>query len=332
MTTDPQIEKGRRRPTQAAAEEGYMLLGLLVLVAILLLWLGVAATNEAFAIRREREVETARRADQYVRAIRRYYFVFHHYPGSVDQLEKTNNVRFLRRKWIDPLTHTTDWRTIAVGQNKTTPRGFFGEPLAGLPTVGLGAPAGSPQGTSGVPAAGAAIGTPSGGLSFGGPTPAPAAAAGALTSTGTPDTGAAGAGGGAGTAGAGIAPTGTSAAGGASATPTNSPFGSSGGAGGNNGVFMGIGSNATGNSILEINGQTTYQTWEFLYDPRVEQLRLKQQLNSGLQSSGTGGFGQTPSSSSPGTAAPGTTTPAPPQGTTPAPGNSPAPGGDTPIR
>ena len=33
---------------------------------------------------------------------------------------------------------------------------------------------------------------------------------------------------------------------------------------------MGVGMNATGNSLVVLNGQTTYQTWEFLYDPRVE--------------------------------------------------------------
>ena len=40
-------------------------------------------------MRREREVETEQRANQYVRAIRLYYRKFGHYPGSVEQLEKT---------------------------------------------------------------------------------------------------------------------------------------------------------------------------------------------------------------------------------------------------
>jgi hypothetical protein len=38
---------------------------------------------------------------------------------------------------------------------------------------------------------------------------------------------------------------------------------------------MGVGSSATGNSILTPNEQTTYETWEFLYDPRVEQLKQR---------------------------------------------------------
>ena len=123
-------------------EQGYMLLGLIVVIAIILIGLGVAASEVAFSLRREREVESARRADQYVRAIRRFYIKNQHYPGSIEQLENTNNVRYLRQKYVDPLTGKADYRLIPVGQNKTTVKGFFGQPLAGLATTGLGSVAG----------------------------------------------------------------------------------------------------------------------------------------------------------------------------------------------
>jgi type II secretory pathway pseudopilin PulG len=282
------------RPAVAAVgadDEGYMLLGLIVAIALLLLWLGVAATNVAFAIRREREVETARRADQYLRAIRLYYKKFGHYPGSIDQLEKSNNIRFLRRKWEDPLTKTTDWRLISVGQNKTTVKGFFGEPLAGLPTTGIGGPAGSqPAGTSGSAAAAGAspIGAPAGAGGLG-------AGIGTL---GSPATGTAAPAGGA-AAGAPGTASGTGTATGTGTGGTNSQSGSSNGLGGTGGAIMGVGTNATGNSILVVNEQTDYQSWEFLYDPRLELLKQQQQLNQGVQSSGAGSFGQTPAGTSP---------------------------------
>ena len=57
---------------------------------------------------------------------------------------------------------------------------------------------------------------------------------------------------------------------------------------------MGIGSSATGNSILIVNEQTTYQTWEFLYDPRIEKLKAAAALNAGVPTAGAGGLGQTP--------------------------------------
>jgi type II secretory pathway pseudopilin PulG len=287
-----------------------MLLGLIVAIAMLLLWLGVAATNAAFAIRREREVETARRADEYVRAIRLYYKKFGHYPGSIEQLEKTNNIRFLRRKWIDPLTGTTDWRLISVGQNKTTVKGFFGQPLAGLPTSGLGALAGSQS--PGMPGSPAAPGTPAAGAAagpggigagsgtLGGPSAGTAAPTGAAAG---PPGAAAGA-----ASGTGSASTGTGG--------TNSLFGSGNGLGGTNGAIMGVGTNAKGSSLLVVNEQTDYQSWEFLYDPRVELLKQQQQLNQGLQTNGAGSFGQMPRGASPASPA-GNQQPGAPSGTSP---------------
>ena len=115
-----------------------MLLGLIVVIAIILIGLGVAASEVAFSLRREREVESARRANQYVRAIRKFYIKNQHYPGAIEQLEKTNNIRYLRQRYVDPLTGKADYRLIPVGQNKTTVKGFFGQPLAGLATTGSG--------------------------------------------------------------------------------------------------------------------------------------------------------------------------------------------------
>jgi hypothetical protein len=57
---------------------------------------------------------------------------------------------------------------------------------------------------------------------------------------------------------------------------------------------MGVGSSASGNSIVVVNEQTTYETWEFLYDPRVELLRQAAALNAGAGSVGAGALGQAP--------------------------------------
>jgi hypothetical protein len=57
-----------------------------------------------------------------------------------------------------------------------------------------------------------------------------------------------------------------------------------------------VGSSASGNSIIVVNEQTSYQTWEFLYDPRVEKLRAAAALNAGASSVGAGALGQTPGS------------------------------------
>jgi type II secretory pathway pseudopilin PulG len=114
-------------------EEGFMLLVAVVLIFLVLLALSVAAPKVAQALRRDREVEAIHRGNEYVRAIQLYYRKFGRYPGNMDQLEKSNNIRFLRQKYEDPMTGKPDWRLIHVGEAKTTVKGFFGQPLAGLP-------------------------------------------------------------------------------------------------------------------------------------------------------------------------------------------------------
>jgi len=336
--TGPSISgtSGRECALQNArdGEEGYLLLGAIVAIALVMIALSVAAVKVSFALRREREVESMRRAQQYVRAIREYYLKFGRYPGSVDQLVNTNNIRFLRQKYVDPLTGKADYRLIVVGQNKTTPKGFFGESLSGLPGSGPGAgvgglgngAAGNGAATNGATANGFGANGPNGpGNSTGG-------AGGNNTATmgfggGNSAVAAQGAqanGPGAVTAqGAGVQAPGSQ----------NNPSSTtgSGGPGSNLGPIMGVGTSATGNSILTVNEQTTYDTWEFLYDPRVERLRQAGQLNQGVGTAGGGGNpaglgGATPTGA--GTSGPGGANGQQGQ----SPGNSAQPNGTSPIR
>ena len=261
------VGAGRAR----AGEEGYLLVGLVVAIFLILLALGVAAPTVAKALRRDKEVESEHRAEQYVRAIQLYYRKFGHYPGSIDQLEKSNNIRFLRQKYVDPLTGKADWKLIQVGQAKTTVKGFFGQPLAGIASTGLGSAAGmaSPGGTGTVAGAssggtssafgsssgssfgsssGSSFGSSSSGSSIGSSTPGlggtttPMTTSGSSTATvdGSSSTGSG---------------TGTSSGGIASQSATSFTGGGA--------PFLGVGSSATGDSIVVVNEQTTYPTWEF---------------------------------------------------------------------
>jgi type II secretory pathway pseudopilin PulG len=258
-------ERRESKPARSG-ERGFTLLGLIVAIALVLLALSVAAPRLARSLRRDREVEAVHRGNQYVRAIQLYYRKLGHYPGSIEQLEKTNNIRFLRQRYADPITGNADWRAIPVGQNKTTMKGFFGQPLAGIASAGLGSAAGM---------ASPGIGASAGGA-FG--------AAGAL--------GAPGASGATGSTGASGATGVTDPLGGFGASGAT---GQSAGISGTGGAFMGVGLDAPGNSIVELNEQTTFATWEFLYDPRVDQLKAKAAaLNGGLGSAAAGSLGQTP--------------------------------------
>jgi type II secretory pathway pseudopilin PulG len=305
-----------------------MLVGLIVAIFFILLALSVAAPKVAQELRREREVEAVHRGNQYVRAIRLYYKKFGHYPGSIEQLEKTNNIRFLRQRYVDPITGKDDWRLIKVGEAKTTVKGFFGQPLAGL-TPGLGSAAGNASaGPAGAGAAGA--GQPGFGASSSGGPGYSSPGTGGFGSSGAPTLG--GSSPGASTNGPatnGPATLGSSGASGSSDSSGSSGAGATNTLGSASGIasqssgstaggapFVGVGVPKEGDSITVLNEQTTYNTWEFLYDPRIEQLYAKGALFGG----GASGLGSAAGNSSGiGGAAP--TTPG--FGTTPASGSTP---------
>jgi len=290
MKSDKAQSAGGKARPQPSGEQGFMLLGLIVAIALLLIALSVAASKEAFSLRREREVESARRANQYVRAIQLYYKKFGRYPASIEQLENSNNIRFLRQRYVDPLTGKADYRLIPVGQNQTTVKGFFGEPLGGIASAGLGAAAGmQSNGIGGAAGVNGAFGASS---AFGA-----SGAFGASSATGP--TGASGTAGSSDASGQSGAFGGSSgASGGSSGLGSASGMQSQTGTGlpGSTGPFMGVGSSATGNSIITPNEQTTYQTWEFLYDPRIEKLKQAAILNGGADALGGGTLGQSPNS------------------------------------
>ena len=122
-----------------SAEDGFVLIGVLFLVVVILIMLAMAAPKIATSIKRDKELELYHRGMQYTRAIKLYYKKFGAYPISLDQLENTNNIRFLRKKYPDPFTGKPDWRMIHVGEAKVLPTGLFGQPLgvAGAGNTGM---------------------------------------------------------------------------------------------------------------------------------------------------------------------------------------------------
>ena len=285
-------------------EQGFILVGLIVAIFIILLMLGIAAPTVARELRREREVEAIHRGNQYVQAIRRFYLKNgNHYPNSIEQLEKTNNIRFLRQRYVDPMTGKADWRLIKVGEAKTTVKGFFGQPLAGLtPGLGSAASMASPGvgGTPGSPGYGGASSPSSPGSSTAGSlsgTPGAFATPGGSATPG----GTSGLSGSTDTSGVGGAPGSTGGLGNQSAF------------GGGGAPFVGVGSSKSGESITVLNEQPTYQTWEFIYDPRIEQLKAKASLFGGGPATSSGSnLGSAAGDASPGMGGPPTTTPTSP--------------------
>jgi len=241
------------------SEEGYVLVAVIFMLAILIIVLAIAAPAVKTELTRDREIETMQRGKQYIRAVQLYYRKFGRYPPNVDALVKpTNGIRFLRKKYIDPTTGKEEWRPIQFGQVKTQTPGFFGKPL-GMTGSGLGGDAGASN-------IGAPVGSSSG---FGSTSTGFGASAGGF---GTP------------TSGFGSTPTGTGS------DPSN-PTGTTGGIGsGSNPISGGAspGTSAFGGqtfggagivgfaptspkqSLLVYRKKNHYNEWEFVYDPLAD--------------------------------------------------------------
>jgi len=211
-------------------EEGYMLVAVIFMLALLTISLSVALPRIAKQIQRDREVETMHRGKQFIRAIKLYYKKFNAYPPTVDALVKTNEIRFLRKKYIDPTTGKEAWKPVLFGQNKApTAMGFFGQAITGSTMAGIG-----PSGGNGA----------SGGLFPQGQAPDPSAPQ-APPDPNSPFP----AGGGPGTTGSTIGSTGQT-------------FGGAG--------IIGFSPNSSKESILVYKKKTHYNEWEFVYDPMSE--------------------------------------------------------------
>jgi type II secretory pathway pseudopilin PulG len=297
----------RREPDP---EAGYILLAVIFLTVILLVSLAIAAPKIARSIQRDKEMETIHRGEQYKRALKLYYQKMGTYPTSIDQLVETNQIRFLRKKYKDPLTGKVDWKPVLYGQAHVRPLGFFGQPLM---TVGLagsssmyaatttatttdanGMPIASPDqpgqagtpGTSGL-GSNSSFGSPgssfgSSGSSFGS----------SGSSFGSPSSGF-------GSPTSGPSTFGSNAGTSTPGSTTSSPFGSNASSTsattfGGGGPIVGFTLPIDKPSLIEYKLQKRYNKWEFNYDPMEDQAQTMTGLaggGSGVPGQGIGGQG-----------------------------------------
>src|SRR6202142_4593878 len=97
------------------SERGYILLILMLFVALLAIAAGALAPSVVFRARRDREEEMIHRGVQYSRAVRRFVKKTGRYPSRLEELENTNNIRFLRKRYKDPITGK-DFKLLHVGE------------------------------------------------------------------------------------------------------------------------------------------------------------------------------------------------------------------------
>ena len=279
----------------------------LFLVVMVLITLAVAAPKMAADIERDREVEMVHRGKQYVRAIKLYYKKFGAYPPNMDALVKTNEIRFLRKRYKDPMTGKDDWHLIHFGENKTPSYGFFGQPLGGTggsPVAGVG-PGGLGNSVTQSTFGGSSTGGSSfGGSSFGGSSSLGGSSLGGSSFGSTSNNGSAsgsGASGSSGTSGS------TSGSTGSSGTGTDSTSGGNSGIGGSSispGIGGSTGQTFGGGGIIGVEGtspklailtwkkKTHFNEWEFWYDPNADLQTISSSGGVG-QPVGAGGINST---------------------------------------
>ena len=84
-------------------QRGYMMLTLMLALALVTIGLLTVLPAMKQQILRDREDEMRHRGTSYMRAIQHFYKKLGRYPMRVEELESTNNLRFLRKRYKDPM-------------------------------------------------------------------------------------------------------------------------------------------------------------------------------------------------------------------------------------
>jgi type II secretory pathway pseudopilin PulG len=320
-------------PLRRRRESGAMLLAVLFMVAMMVLAALAVAPSLVMQMKRDREEEMIHRGTEYARAIKKFYKKFGRYPANLEQLDNTNQIRFLRRRYKDPMTKDGEWKLLHYGDIATV----IGAAGTGIPATQLAAQGGTAGGgLSSLPTTTPTAGTSS---SDQGTT---AAQAGAQSLAQQPSAGFGNQSPGFAQPGGGTSPltAGTAGATGQSGFSlgpgqSSGPLGGQGqgdtGQGGNNntifgntgvggqtfggGAIVGVASKSKDPTIRLFNQKKTYDEWQFIYSPMMDRVNVllrgpyngqtigstqigtpAGQLNQGTAGQQPGGFGQQPGS------------------------------------
>jgi len=239
----------KAKPSKTRSQQGYLLLSVMLLITVMLIAMAVEVPRLAQQIKRGKEEELINRGMEYAKAVKKYRRKMGAFPNSIEQLENTNHIRFLRKRYKDPMTGEDDWKLVHVGEAEIPLPQGNNPGLPGSGTPGLQGGTFTNRSGSGSTAGGLGGGTGlSGGTGLGG---------------GTTPTGQAGLVG-------GPQPTGTPPAGtGQLGSLTTSNIGTGQQIGG--GAVIGVVSTSKKSGIKEFHDSSEYNEWLFVYDPRLEQ-------------------------------------------------------------
>ncbi len=101
-----------RRPSARRPEGGFALLVVFLMAAAVAFTMYEELPRAAFESVRDKEQLLTDRGNQYRRAIQVFYAENKRYPAELKDLETTGTKRYLRRRYIDPMTGKDEWRLV----------------------------------------------------------------------------------------------------------------------------------------------------------------------------------------------------------------------------
>ena len=120
-------------------EGGYLLLAILLMMAFMVITATyVTAPRLVQQIKRDREEEMIHRGTEYARAIKKFYKKNGRYPATLDDLDK-GQIRYLRKRYTDPLTKDGKWKLLHYGDIAT----LLNAAAPGTPAAALAAQGGA---------------------------------------------------------------------------------------------------------------------------------------------------------------------------------------------
>ncbi len=284
-------------------DSGALLLAILLMMAMMIIVATYEAPRMVQQLKRDREEEMIHRGTEYARAIKKYYKKSGQYPTTIEQLESTNNIRFLRKRYKDPLSKDGKWtllhyNDVAASLVGAGGPGVSAASLASGAGQALGSPAGqansSPFGSSGSSFgssntnSSSSFGSSSSG--FGSANAQSAVNQNGIFSQSGPggSTGQQAVGGGStndvspGISSSSATSPGAGTLGGTASSSSNpngatSVLGNTQSVGGQNfgaGAIMGVASKSKDPTIRIYNKKKTYDEWQFIYNPVMDQANV----------------------------------------------------------
>jgi type II secretory pathway pseudopilin PulG len=251
---------------------------MLLVVALMAIFALTVITEMKFTMQRDQEQEMIHRGVQYSRAVRGYYKKFGRYPTRLEELENTNNLRFLRKRYKDPINKNQDFRLLHFGEQGVTVGtgglSFGGGTIPGANTIG--SPGGLNSGPGNSAFGGSTFGNSSSGVNNSGVFAQSSGFGGNSNSAfgGNSNTSAAGSNA-PGTNSANSTDSSSASANSQDASSTKiSASGASDQSSGQQpvggGPIVGVASLSKKTTIREFNKKKKYNEWQFVYDPTTE--------------------------------------------------------------